>query len=130
MLYYFCDNCPSYIYYETMDSAINVADITTSNKARIIQRIKCERAKCHFAQPIQNAHAEREPTPEDQSSLEQIDEESLVEAYYQELTAERLLETSASAEIIDKRMTPAPVRMMPYDTVLFTSNDAEDGRTP
>ena len=81
-----------------------------------------------FAEPIQNAHVEREPRPEDKSSLEQIDEESLVEAYYQEPTSERPLETSADAEILAKHATAAPVHMMPHDTVLFTIKDAEDRR--
>ena len=126
MVYYFDDNCPTYIYYETRDSAINVADVTGSTKARGLPCLKSDPYHCNFAEPIIILADKKEPPTF--TTLGQVDEEELVEAYYQEQTAERPLETSEDAEDLSKYVPKAPIQMMPHDTVMFMSstNESQD----
>ena len=116
------------------DSAINISDVTKSNKARIIQCIISDHRSRYFIDPIQQPtdeeervqDADRRQRDDKTMKAEQEDEAELVEAYYQELMSERPHETFEDAENLAKYLAAAPVQRMPHDTVMLMSGSAED----
>ncbi len=144
VIYYYDDNDPQFKYYETKDTAVELRQITSSTKSKVIQCIV--KAKCKGVLEADEDIAKEMFTPgadpgdrivpeeeEEQipdepasdsgrlSTIEEGDEEDvdLINSYYLEIEKAQY----EMHQPDDNLLQPVPVDMQPEGTVLITTTD-------